>query len=86
MCGRTEKKAFYRFLDNLNNLEPPIRFKATLNKQKNYFLVTTIFKDPENENGLLTKTDRHASTLGKGFLSPKTYFSKNPEVSNLTFF
>ena len=58
------KKAFYGFLDSLNNHEPPIRFKVTLNKQKMYFLDTTTFKDPENKNGLLTKvffkpTDRH---------------------------
>jgi len=44
------RKCFYVFLDNLNNHEPSIRFKATLNKQKINFLDTTIFKDPENEN------------------------------------
>ena len=58
------EKAFRGYLDSLNNHEPPIRFKATLNKQKIYLLDTTIFKDRENENGLLTKaffksTDTH---------------------------
>jgi len=46
-------KTFDGFLDILNNHEPQIRFKVTLNKQKIYFLATTIFQDPENENGLL---------------------------------
>ena len=72
------KKAFYGFLDSLNNHEPPIRFKATLNKQKIDFLDTTIFKDPENENGLLTKvffkpTDTH-QLLHKDSFHPKHTF------------
>ena len=78
LCGPTEKKAFYGFLDSLNNHEPPIRFKATLNKQKIDFLDTTIFKDPENENGLLTKvffkpTDTH-QLLHKDSFHPKHTF------------
>ena len=57
------EKAFYGFLDSLNNHEPPIRFKATLNKQKLDFMDTTIFKDAENENGLLTRSSLNRQTL-----------------------
>ena len=49
------EKRFCGFLDSLNNHERPIRFKTTLNKQKISLLDATIFRDPENENGLLTK-------------------------------
>jgi len=78
LCGPTEKKAFYGFLDSLNNHEPPIIFKATLNKQKIDFLDKTIFKDPENENGLLTRvffksTDTH-QLLHKDTFRPKYTF------------
>ena len=46
--GPHGEKALYGYLDILNSHEPPIRFKATLNKQKIDFLGRTIFKDPEN--------------------------------------
>ena len=42
------EKAFHGLFDSLNNHEPPIRFKATLNKWKIDFLDTTIIKNPEN--------------------------------------
>ena len=70
--------AFNGFLDSLNNHEPPIIFKATLNKQKIDFLDTIIFKDSENENRLLTTVffkprDTH-QLLHKDSFHPKHTF------------
>ena len=78
-CGPTEKRLFYGFLDSLNNHEPPIIFKATLNKQKIDFFDTTIFKDAENE--LLTKvffkpTDTH-QLLHKDSFHLNTHFNES---------
>ena len=49
------EKAFISFLKSLNEHEPPIKFKATINKDKVDYLDTTIYINPNNKNELLTK-------------------------------
>ena len=42
------KKALYGVLHILNKHEPPIRFKATINKQKLISWMQSYLKNPEN--------------------------------------
>ena len=69
------EKALNGIFDIFNNHKPTIIFRAKLHKQKLVFLDIIIFKDPENENGLLTKvffktTDTH-QFLHKDSVHPK---------------
>ena len=70
--------AFITFLESLNQHEPPIKFKASINKERINYLDTTIFKNPGNKNELLTKvffkpTDTH-QLLHKTSFHPKHTF------------
>ena len=71
-------QAFQEFLDILNSHLPPIKFKAVIHDTTIDFLDTTTFKDPDNEQQLLTKvyfkpTDTH-ELLYKESFHPKHTF------------
>jgi len=58
--------SFMDYLNNLNDHEPPIRFKYVMQKERIDFLDTTIFKNPLDNSQLFTKafkpTDTHQCT------------------------
>ena len=71
-------ESFHTFLDILNNHEPPIKFKSTVNENSVDYLDTTIFKNQCNTSQLLTKvyfkpTDNHL-LLHKQSFHPKHTF------------
>ena len=53
------EKPFISFLKSLKEHEPPIRFKAPINKDKMDCLDTTIFINPNNKYELLTKVQNN---------------------------
>ena len=72
------EKAFISFLKSLNEHEPPIKFKATINKDKVDYLDTTIYINPNNKYELLTKvffkpTDTHQLLHKKSFHPKHTF-------------
>jgi len=71
-------EAFHEFLSILNNHEPPIKFKYTINTDTVDYLDTTIFKNENNNGKLLTRvyfkpTDTH-QLLHKESFHPKHTF------------
>jgi len=88
--GSTVKMLVFNWLlDILDNHEISIKFEATLNKQKIDFLDITLFKDPANQNGLLTKiffkpTDT-GQLLYKDSFHPKHTFKKSWSLKYYVF-
>ena len=72
------KDAFSEFLNIFNTHEPPIKFESSICIDSVNYLDTTVFKDPKNNNTLLTKvffkaTDIH-QMLHKHSFHPKHTF------------
>lgn len=70
--------AFYEFLAILNSHQPPIKFKAEIHDTSVNFLDTTLFKNPDNEQELLTKvyfkpTDTHELLFKESFHPRHTF-------------
>ena len=75
------KDAFSEFLNIFNTHEPPIKFKSSICIDSVNYLDTTVFKDPKNNNTLLTKvffkpTDIHQMLHKHSFHPKHTLISK----------